>query len=239
MRVLIIFVFIISLTKKAESAYQWGFGDISINSLDWSSELEERDSKRDFTYLEIEGGAQFDWGDLYGFFDLEQPDRKGSEQRTASKAQIHYYLGKTPFSIYAHQFSFHSKGFSEQSRITGLGYRYLSSKFFFKPFIAYHSVVTTFYSGHNGYMAGWFAMYMFKAFKQNFRLVNWHENEFERARQYASGNGNETSSLNGAASIWWDATTKVNYGLQYRYAQDKLGSDGFFHAYIFSLRFNL
>lgn len=237
--IFIILFYVISYSRQCNAEYQWGFGDISLNSLDWSNELEKRDPKRDFTYIEIEGGAQFDWGDLYGFFDLENPDRAGEDQRTASKGAINYYIGDTPFALYGHQFSFHSKGFSEQSRVTGLGYRLLKPRFFFKPFIGYHSVITTFYAGHNGYMAGWFAMYMFQIAQENFRIVSWHESEFERAQAYASGNGNETSSLNGALSIWWDASKKINYGFQYRYAQDKLGSSGYFHAWIYSLRLNL
>ncbi|MDI8307955.1 hypothetical protein MJL08_13500, partial [Salmonella enterica subsp. enterica serovar Montevideo] len=40
--------------------------------LDWTSDTTEKTSKKshkdDFGYLELEGGANFSWGEMYGFF---------------------------------------------------------------------------------------------------------------------------------------------------------------------------
>ncbi|MBL7665223.1 MAG: hypothetical protein JNM93_08820 [Bacteriovoracaceae bacterium] len=229
-----------SFTQNTYANYLWGFGDISMNYLDWDTATENKDAlKRDFSYVEIEGGAQFDWGDLYGFFDLERWNDAGIDQRTASKGIMNYYIGETPFSVYGHVYSFHSDGFSDQSRVVGLGYRLMKKNFFFKPFLGFHNTVQTFYTGSNGYMTGWFMMYMFSLAEQKFRIVSWHETEFGRDPSYASGNGNKSHSLNGAISLWWDFTHKVNFGVQYRYAEDKLGTAGAMKAAIFSLRYNL
>ncbi len=234
----VITCFLVSQNSSAD--YLWGFGDLSLNYLDWGDGTENKAAfKRDFSYVELEGGAQYDWGDLYGFFDLEKWDKSGNEQRTASKGIVHYYLGKTPFSLYGHVYSFSMNGFSDQNRVLGFGYRIMNKNFFFKPFIGYHSAVGSIYTGRNGFMAGWFMMYFFNLFEEQWRAVSWHESEYDRNENYAAGNGNENNSINGAVSLWWLTTDKINLGLQYRYARDKLGTAGYMNAMIFTLRYNL
>lgn len=48
---------------------------ISACITDWTSRTTEKSSakshKDDFGYLELEGGANFSWGEMYGFFDWE------------------------------------------------------------------------------------------------------------------------------------------------------------------------
>lgn len=226
----------VSLPGRAD--YQWGFGNISLNHLDWSQGTEDKSSKKDFTYLELEGGAQHTWGELYGFFDIENVGKSGDEVRTASKANVRYYLGQTGLSLYAHAYTFSALGFSEQNRVLGLGYQLGGEGWSFKPFLGFHDVSQTYFSGSNGYMGGWVLIYFFKIKGHEFMFANWHEYEFERKEAYASGNGASKVSQNGAASLWWTPVKEISLGVQYRYAQDKLGTAGSQGAVISTIRAN-
>jgi hypothetical protein len=232
-----IFIGLLLNVNSAMADYQWGFGNLSVNYLDWDKGTENKSTKTDFTYLEIEGGSQHTWGDLYGFFDIENIGKTGSEVRTASKASINYYLGGTKFGLYAHQYSFHSLGFSEQNRVIGFGYVFAGEGWWIKPFVGFHDVLQTFYSGANGYMAGWVLGYDFTLFGQKLTLIDWHEMEFERHEQIAAGNGNR-SGINGAASVWWTFAKDLTLGQQWRYGTNKLGTAGEMNAWISTLKWN-
>ena len=99
---------------NAEMVY--GFGNVSINYLDWSKGTQNRTAdnaaKKDFFFLEVEGGAGFNWGEVYGFFDVENPtndtkENDGSKNlRTAAKGTTHIYLGDTNFTLYGHIYDY-------------------------------------------------------------------------------------------------------------------------------------
>jgi len=233
-----VIVSVILVTQLSRAEYQWGFGDVSVNYLDWGRGTENKSTKTDFTYVELEGGAQHTWGDLYGFFDIENVGKTGGEVRTASKAAINFYLGNTKFGLYAHQYTFSSLGFAEQNRVIGFGYLWAGDGWWFKPFLGFHDVSQTFYSGSNGYMGGWVFGYNFTAFKQRFFLADWHEIEFNRNEAYAAGNGGRRSSTNGALSIWWSYDANLSIGQQWRYATDKLGTGGDMAAWISTLKYS-
>ncbi|MTI14198.1 outer membrane protein OmpK [Sansalvadorimonas verongulae] len=226
----------------------WSFANVSINHLDWSTGTEQRtgnngNRKEDFNYLEVEGGAGYNWGEIYGFYDIENPGRKrenedGKEKRIATKGTMHYYLGDSLFSLYAQVYHFNSKPFYETNTVVGLGYRYSNgSGFWIKPWIGGHYVDSdNGYSGTNGIMAGWVLGYNFKAMDQDFMITNWHETEFLRASKYKRVNGN--LGMNGAVALWWNASQHISAGVQYRYANKKLGFDGNNNAMIYTLKYN-
>ncbi|USE35949.1 outer membrane protein OmpK [Endozoicomonas sp. SCSIO W0465] len=229
-------------STAASADYLYGFGNVSISRLDWTDETEEDTGKKDFTFLEIEGGAGFDWGEVYGFFDLENPHKKNEEsdgdgRRTAMKGTLRYYLGSTPFNIYAHIYDFDSAGFTEQNRLLGVGFNYQNANTFFKPFLAVNNTNTSAgFSGFNGYVAGWVAGYSFSLLEQSFMATNWNEYEFDRDTQY--GNVGK-DGWNGAAALWWNANEKITLGLQYRYADDKLGLPTYQDGLVYTLKYNL
>lgn len=236
----------------------WSFGNISLNYLDWSSGTERRTAgnaaKSDFFFVELEGGVGFEWGEFYGFADLENPTNdqfdEGSDGRdnlrTAGKATSHIYLGESPFSIYAHVYDFRDYGFNsrEQDQILGLGYRHtFDNGLWIKPFFGAARVQSDAYTGMNGYMAGWVAGYDFQAFDQNFSITNWHEQTFDRDDDYLEQNfvGDTAGSVgtNGALSLWWHPNERITTGVQYRYANNKLGTpNDFQNAMIYSLKLN-
>lgn len=235
-----LFILLTSMTAAAADAvaYKFGWADFSVNRLDWNEGTKLKSEKQDFYYLEFEGAAQFDWGDLYGFFDIENPGKPADETHTAAKGQVRYYLFDTPFSLYGQVYNFAVQGFSEQNDVVGLGYQLVLGGFQFKPFLGFHEIQSTIVSGFNGYMGGWFVSYTFHLIGESFMLADWHEIEFARNALAAQGNGGSTVGHNGAASIWWTPTPRLTPGFQWRYAIDKLGTPGKLDAQIFSLKYN-
>lgn len=234
----LIFILGIVFCSPSFAAYQWGFGDASLNHLAWDQGTQNKSLKRDFNYLELEGGAQFNWGELYGFFDSENIGKANDEIRSASKGSIRYYLAESNISLYAHVYTFSAFGFSEQNRVYGLGYQVIGKNWSFKPFLGAHEVSQTYFSGMNGFMAGWTILFNFKMIGESFTLVDWHELEFERNSVYAAQNGNSKVGQNGAASIWWNPRAEISIGTQWRYAVNKLGTPGAMNAFIASLKYN-
>jgi len=236
----------------------WSFANVSVNYLDWSNGTEKRTAdnaaKGDFFYLEFEGGAGFDWGEVYGFYDFENPQNDQHEEdgrdnrRSAAKVTSHIYLGETPLSLYFHVYDFRDYGFDsrEQDRIVGLGYRHtFDNGFFFKPFLgkAWVDSESGSYSGSNGYMLGWVLGYGFEAFGQDLSLTNWHEQTFDRDDDYLSSNYVNGSAgsvgTNGAVGLWWHPVDTITTGVQYRYSKNKLGTpDHYQNAMIYTLKYN-
>lgn len=247
------------MTQAGALTPVWSFANVSANYLDWSSGTEARTAdnaaKSDFLYLELEGGAGFAWGEVYGFLDFENPGNDDFDEasggkdnfRTAAKVTSHFYLGESPFSIYAHVYDFRDYGFDgrEQDQILGFGYRHtFASGLWVKPFIGAARVQSDGYTGMNGGMAGWVAGYDFTAFDQAFSLTNWHEQTFARdddylTQNYVGGKADEVGT-NGAVALWWHPHKRVTTGIQYRYSDEKLGTpDQYQNAVIYSVKLNL
>jgi hypothetical protein len=239
LRSLLFLALCLHLPSSAMAKYQWGFGNVSLNYLAWDQATLDKSPKRDFAYFEIEGGAQYDWGELYGFFDIEDITAANEKWKASGKGIMRYYLGKSNVSIYAHMYQFSMSGFSEQNRILGLGYQFTSKRGWFKPFLGIHDVTQTYFTGLNGFLGGWIIGYPFRIGRAAFLFTNWHEVEFKRKPAYSSGNGGKSYSLNGAAAVWWNANRRITLGAQWRYAVDKLGTAGQMHAAVASLKFNL
>ncbi|AIA75279.1 hypothetical protein FF32_10600 [Halomonas campaniensis] len=246
-------------TPASPTTPLWSFANVSVNYLDWSNGTEARTAsnaaKSDFTFVEIEGGVGYSWGEFYGFFDFENPTNDQFDEssggkdnfRTAGKITSHIYLGDSPLSIYAHLYDFRDYGFNarEQDQILGLGYRTtFDNGLWFKPFIGAARVQSDGYTGMNGFMAGWVAGYDFSALNQNFSVTNWHEQTFGRDDEYLEQNyvGGKAGSVgtNGALSLWWHPSELITTGVQYRYSDNKLGTpNAYQNAMIYSVKLNL
>ncbi len=233
------------LSAPASAEYLYGFGNISANYLDWSNGTEQRAGhQEDFVYLELEGGAGFSWGELYGFFDVENVQESSDDLRTAYKGSVAYKLGESGFRAYAQHYATDGQFFSASNTVLGGQYRFEGQGWFVAPWIGAHYTITNpawnnGFSDFNGGMAGWTAVYNFTAFDQNFWVSNWHEMEFGRVNDYIAVSGeSDDTSMNGAVGFWWNATDAITAGLQYRYAYNKLGTNGNQNALIYSLRYN-
>lgn len=251
----------ISAPVAAEQYY--GFMDVSVNYLDWTSKTEDRTNlegfggaKEDFFYLELEGGAGYDWGDVYGFVDLENAEnsrQKGqysedandtSGFRIAAKGSIAANIGKTNWNLYSHIYSFTeaSSGFYDQNLVIGASYDiFTESGFWMKPFLGVHiENQSAAGSGTNGYMTGWVLGYDFQIGEHKFSVNQWHETEFGRKDQFRFNGISQLDSVgqNGAVSAWWHMNKNVTAGIQYRYADHKLGTTTYHDALIYTLKYN-
>lgn len=235
---------------SAQAEYQWGFANVSMNYLDWTPHTTHKSGnsthKDDFAYLELEGGAGFSWGELYGFFDLENAFNSkndsdaGDNQRYTFKTTARIYLGDTGFNAYGHVYGTYSLpgnggNFHEVNTLYGIGYNTEFNGLWFKPFAALHYVDQTFYSGNNGYVLGWVAGYDFNLWNEKFSVTNWNEIELNRNDRY--GNGGR-DGVNGALALWWTPAPSVTTGIQYRYADNKLGEDFYQQAVVYSIKYN-
>ncbi len=246
---LMVFLFFFSVPSHAQ--YQWGFANISINYLDWTRSTTHKSGglshKDDFAYIELEGGAGYDWGELYGFLDLENPfnkknDKLGDNQRYVFKTVGRYYLGNSGFNLHGQVYGLYSlpgdnRNFHEVNGMYGLGYNATFDSLWLKPFVALHYVDQTYYSGHNGYVIGWVGGYDFTAWNEKFSITNWNEMEFDRAQKYGAGNGG-SSGVNGAVAVWWTPVKQFTTGIQYRYAANKLGENFLQNGIIYSIKYN-
>jgi len=218
-------------------ASNYSFLDTSINYLDWTKSTQEKTSQKDFTYLELEGGAGWDWGEFYGFFDLENPissynDTSPDDLRFGLKPVLNVNISNG-FSLHLQDYYLNTKSFYVSNFVVGVAYKYTSDfGLWIKPFIGPHYQNSTYYTGFNGYMFGWVFNYDFKFLNENFSLFQWNEIEFNRNKQDYKKNG-----LNGALSIWWNLSQSLKLGYQYRYAEYELGFDAYQSASIYSLKY--
>ncbi|MCV5472338.1 hypothetical protein OFN43_26005, partial [Escherichia coli] len=165
---------ILAIPVVSHAEFKGGFADIGVHYLDWTSRTTEKSStkshKDDFGYLEFEGGANFSWGEMYGFFDWEnfyngRHNKPGSEQRYTFKNTNRIYLGDTGFNLYLHAYGTYGSAnrvnFHDDMFLYGIGYNFTGSGWWFKPFFAKRYTDQTYYTGDNGYVAGWVAGYNF------------------------------------------------------------------------------
>ncbi|KEQ13373.1 hypothetical protein GZ77_13265 [Endozoicomonas montiporae] len=241
------------LSTSVNAEYLYGFSNIQLNHLDWTKSTENKTEQRDFTYIRLEGGSGYSWGELYGFLDLENPTKSSGRtvrarhedgrvndgRRVAMKGNARVNIGDTGFNLFGQIFDISGQKFDEQNRFYGFGYNLVGRNFFFKPFLAAHHAQSTYFNGSNGYVLGWTASYDFSAINQKFTLFNWHETEFSRDKEYLRvNNKSEKTGHNGALELWWHATDSITAGLQYRYASDKLGYAENQDGVIYSLKYN-
>jgi len=251
----------LACAASAAHADDWSFANTSINYLSWSQNTLDKTNKgpfgqkKDFPYLELEGGRGGDWGDVYGFLDVENPTHASNytadnraDRRTAAKAVVRYNLAKvgdTPVQLYAHVYDFRDNGFYDQNRVLGLGTAFSSGNFWIKPFLGVHQELKSNLGAQtNGGMGGWVLGYNFQAFGQPFMLTQWHETEFGRKGKYlvmAEGGNVVTAkptAWNGAVSLWWNPTKHLTTGVSYRYADNKLGVSGYESGWIYTMKYN-
>ena len=235
-----------------QTNYSWY--DVSVNYLDWSSGTERRvnHTKSDFVYLEFEGGMGWDWGELYFFTDWENPGESfdandaPDDTRWVIKPILDINIPADEgdwwkgFQIHIQDYYLYGDGFWVNNLIVGLAYKYQVDNFFIRPFIGVHYVDDKFNPATwNGYMAGWTFNYDFALGSQKFSFSNWNEIEFDRDSRYGTDGADGRSwGLNGALALWWHITDHVTTGIQYRYADHKLGAATYQNGVIYTLKYN-
>lgn len=240
---------------KAEKSFftpNFTYWDTSVNYLDWSAGTEQRAMGKtnfsDFVYVELEGGAGWDWGEFYFFADIENPTKSWDnvptdDKRVVIKPILDIKLGESDFYFHLQDYFLKSKTFFVNNLVPGLAYKYVNGNFWIRPFIGPHYQESTFYDGFNGYMAGWTFIYNFKIGEEKFLLSNWHEFEFDRDEEHYLYNGDpvgdgRSHGVNGALAFWWTPIDALTAGIQYRYSNYKLGLNAYATAWIYSLKYN-
>lgn len=257
------FFILLSFTccSTAVLADDWSFANTSFNHLQWSGATLEKSNKgpfaqkKSFSYIEFEGGMGGDWGDLYGFVDVENPHNNNHNavdsrmnRRFASKAVARFKLTQVqslPLMLYAHVYDFRDDQFFDQNRVLGLGTNLSYGNFWIHPFIGMHQELkSNIGAGSNGGMAGYVMAYDFKIGGESFGLSQWHETEFARKSSYLqmadSGSVVEAprTAQNGALMFSWKANKAFSASVSYRYALNKLGTAGYQSAYIYTAKYN-
>lgn len=238
---------ILSVAVSAKQLYS--FGNISISQLEWTSKAEHRTEnktkKNDFSYLEVEGGAGYDWGEVYGFVDFEEWNQKSDQHRWFGKGNIRINLADTGFHLFTQIIDLHTKHFDESNYFLGLGKSFqFDNGIWLKTHLAsrYTDQGDSFghFKGNNGYQLGATWGYDFTVAAQNLSITQWHEYDFARGKDYLKDEkGNQDNAgHNGAVATWWHVTDNWTLGLQYRYADDHLGETKYQDAYITSVRYN-
>ncbi|RLA73284.1 MAG: hypothetical protein DRG78_22785 [Epsilonproteobacteria bacterium] len=218
----------------------YNFSNLSVNYLNWSKGTKNRSNQEDFVYLEFEGGAGWDWGEVYMFFDIENPtksynDTPPDNMRFAFKPVIDIKLINN-LSLHVQDYNLYSKDFYVSNLIVGLSYKIDTNfGFWIRPFIGPHYQASTYYSGFNGYVAGWVFDYQFSILNLNFSCDQWHEVEFQRDEDDGYGDNVGTQ---GALAFWWHPTSSLSTGLKYRYAAYNLGSTQYQDGIIYSFRYD-
>lgn len=239
--VLVTLCALVGVAASSQAEYLWGFGNVNMNYLDWSKSTENGSGgfKQDFAYLELEGGAAFSWGELYGFVDLEDVQGGSGSTRTATKGTISVKTGCGELRYYGQSYSTEDDGWHIRNNVAGFSYKLSGEAWVFAPYVGFHHTNTNGFVGMNGGMMGWFGMYNFDLIDQHFQITNWHETEFARSDDYiAIGAETDKLSANGALALWWHASEHISAGVQYRYAYNKLGQDDYNSAFIYSLKYN-
>lgn len=232
--------------SAAVAAPNYTFGNVSVNKLDWSSESTGKASHlKDFDYLELEAGAGYDWGDVYGFADFENfaDYKKIEDVQISTKAVITVNTAIDNVSVYHHTYAVISDGFNVRDHVLGAAYTMKGDGWSVRPFLgAVYSAHDTHYNGnwggYNGAMFGWTAMYDFTVGTEKFTLSNWNEYTFDRDATYLAKAGESGHGVNGAAAIWWNVSPRLTTGVQYRYGNNKLGSNSNLGAAIYTVKIN-
>ncbi len=233
----------------------YSFSNVSYNYLDWTKNTTKATGKADFAYLELEGGAGWDWGDVYFFMDIENPtrswdgDNAPDNRRFVIKPKINFKLLDSNWLFHVQNYYLKEDDFYVNNFVPSIAYNFFSGGLWVQPFIGGHyqnSDATYFdtYTGWNGYMAGWVFNYDFTLKGQKFALSQWHENEFKRDKDhYKADDGTNVGDganhgYNGAIAVWWHFNKHITTGLQYRYAKNKLGAAPYQTGPIYTVKYN-
>ncbi|AIW14927.1 outer membrane protein OmpK [Vibrio tubiashii] len=239
----------------AQAEYLFGFGGMYVDYQAWNhgigndkdnfgGEIEDRNQ----AVIGIEGGAVFDWGQIYGFYDYEGVDRAGDDRGASTKGTIHYNLTDSGISLYAQVYNTDTdKGFHEQNRVLGLGYTGLKGDGWgFTPFIGVHQINSGDIKGSNGGMFGYVGYYNTDIAGQNFTFSTWNELEFARNDAYStlqsttagSNESSESWGLNGSLNAMWNVTQNWSTGILYRYTVNKLARKDYQDLVIYRVQYN-
>jgi len=241
------FFFLSILICFAHSDMIYNFKNINLNYHDWLKNAENDANKKDFSYIGFEGGAGWSNAELYGFINLENPIKTYKEENAENGLRISGFFDldisiENGWRIHFQDYTLHSYSFYVNDFVVGVGYKFVFSNLWFRPFLGLHHTYDSYYSGLNGLMGGWLFEYRFTFLSKKGVVFNWNEIEFGREKSfYLDDDGNTKGDgaswgLNGALSVWIYPLKDIALGVQYRYANHKLGNKAYQDALIYTLK---
>ena len=241
-------LFVLNGILHADYTPYYSFSNIGVNYFDWTQDTHDKTSKEDFAYVSAEGGAGWKWVEVYANVNLENPTKKYSDKspdnlRYTAYIDVDVKVAKG-FRVHFQNFFLEGLDYYVNDFVLGASYKYkYDSKLWIKPFIGVHHTTDTYYKGFNGYMAGWVLDYNMNFFGENFEVFWWNELEFDRNRDfYLSDNvpvgDGKSYGLNGSMNFFWHINKSVTTGIQYRYAEHKLGSIAYQSGMVYMLKYN-
>lgn len=226
----------LSYGAVATASTDYSFGSVSANHLDWTTSTEQT-GKADNTFLEVEYGFGNSVGNFYGFVDFENLNDLDNFS-TSAKVSGSFYTPFENVNIYTQMFAIASENFNTAQGVLGLQRTYQVKGLTISPFIgATYSWTDGGYSGANGGMFGWNAMYPFSLGSHNFTITNWNEIEFLRDSVYLKSGEKNDVGVNGAIALWYEVNKDFTVGVQYRYADAKLGFDDYSKGLVYSAKY--
>lgn len=225
-----------------ENTYS-GWGNLHIDWQEWGHGASDSDFSQGL--IGVEGGMNFEWGEVFGFYDFEGIDRDSGQQTATMNLQAHTYLTDSGLSLFTKVYNTQGTEIKETNSFLGLGYTEIKGDgWWFTPWLAanYTTVYNEFApitntNGFNGATLGWSAGYVFDAFGESFILSNWTEIEMARSDEYALNNYGDTG-VNGGLNLGWNITKDISATVMYRYYYNKLGNDGYGDILIYRIAYN-
>ena len=226
----------------------YSFSNVGLNYFDWTEATHDKTEQEDFAYVSVEGGAGWKWAEVYANANLENPTKRYTDEAPDNlryTAFVDFNVKLTQgFRLHFQDFYLEGLDYYVNDFVAGASYKYNNdSGFWIRPFIGVHHTTDTYYTGFNGYMAGWTLNYDIKLFDENFTIFWWNEIEFDRNRDFYMSDGEPTGDskshgLNGSMNLFWHINKSVTTGLQYRYAERKLGSVEYQSGVVYMLKYN-
>ncbi|WP_237524139.1 hypothetical protein [Shewanella sp. KX20019] len=226
---------------------------IETGIMDWSDSTEAYfgEGKSENEFVTIKGATGSAFGDVYAHIKLEDftdSDMIGSEINIIGQINI----GDSDFNWYGQVFSKQKPVWSETNSLLGFSHdKTWDNGWYTQVAVAGH-IVTSDYNHFskpdgdkfdaNGFNGGYAYLALnksFSALSQDFTFGWWQEHYFGRGDDYLVVSGDvEDHGFNGQATLRWHVAGGLSAAIQYRYAQNNLGKEGWQNAIFYSMQYN-
>lgn len=226
---------------------------VEVGIMDWSSSAEDYfgQGKSENEFITIKGATGNAFGDIYAHVKLEDfthSNMLGSEINIVGQINI----ADSDFNWYGQVFNKQKPVWSETNTLLGLSFdKSWSNAWHTQVAVAAHIVTSDYHqfskpdgtqfetNGFNGGYVWLSTNRSFNAFNQDFTFGWWQEHFFGRGEDYLAVSGDtEDFGFNGQLTLRWHVTDNTSGALQYRYAENNLGKEGFHDAIFYSMQYN-
>lgn len=226
---------------------------VEAGVMDWGSQAENTfgEGKSENEFITIKGATGSAFGDVYAHVKLEDytdSDMIGSEINLIGQINI----ADGDFNWYGQVFNKQKPVWSETNTLLGFSHdKTWDNGWYTQVALAGH-IVTSDYKHFkkangegfdaNGFNGGYVYLMANKSVNvadQDFTIGWWQEHFFGRGDEYLIVSGDtEDFGFNGQVTLRWHATQQLSAAIQYRYAENNLGKEGFHDGIFYSMQYN-